>query len=289
MKRAIIDIGSNSVRMAIFADGNIIFRDKITSMLGENIATTSKLDEKAVERNIQVIDDFCKTAMERGVFKKDIFPFATAAVRQTENGGSFVAAVKQKIGVTVKVLSEKEECEVALSGALGDSDGAVLDVGGASSELIVKRGGKIVYEKSLAEGAVKLTDEFSEEVKPLSEYLKKVVETYNAPKITALTAIGGSATCVGYIVSGDKTYQREKNHGRFVPITDLYATLLRIKEVPPQKRSEVFDIEKSRAKTIFSGGMLIYAILKYLGLDGFKVSEKDNIEGYYNYLKGIKT
>lgn len=258
-------------------------------MLGENIATTGKLDEKAVERNIQVIDDFCKTAMERGVFKKDIFPFATAAVRQTENGGSFVAAVKQKIGVTVKVLSEKEECEVALSGALGDSDGAVLDVGGASSELIVKRDGKIVYEKSLAEGAVKLTDEFSEEVKPLSEYLKKVVKTYNAPKITALTAIGGSATCVGYIVSGDKIYQREKNHGRFVSITDLYATLLKIKEVSPQKRSEVFDIEKSRAKTIFSGGMLIYAILKYLGLEGFKVSEKDNIEGYYNYLKGIKT
>lgn len=287
MKYAIIDIGSNSVRVAIFADGNIIFRDKITSRLGENIVKTGIICEKAFERNLKVVEDFCRKAKEYGVEQSKIFPFATAAVRQTKNGGEFVTVVKQKTGVTVKVLSEKEECEVALSGALSNLDGAVLDVGGASSELVVRRGGQIVYEKSLPEGAVKLSDEFTEDDEKLNEYLKNLVKTYNAPKISSLTAVGGSATCLGYIVSGETTYDREKNHGRFVPITDLYATLLQIKKVPIERRSEVFNIEKSRAKSIFGGGLIVYEILKYLGLNGYTVSEKDNIEGYYNYITGV--
>lgn len=281
MKYAIIDIGSNSVRLAIFADGKVIYRDKITARLGEGIATDNKLKDFAVRRALDAVIAFYKTAKDYGVESENILPFATAAVRQTENGSDFVAAVYDATGISVDVLSEEDECKVAVIGALEGKDGAVLDVGGASSELAVSKSGKIVYAKSLPIGAVKLRDAFLGKEDEIFSSLSKAVCEYSLKSLKSITAIGGTACCLSFVLSGDEEYDRDKNHGRFVPITDLYAHLLKIKDISGEKISRVYGLEKSRAETIFYGGALIYEVLKYFKLDGYTLSENDNLEGYY--------
>lgn len=281
MKYAIIDIGSNSVRLAIFADGKVIYRDKITARLGEGIATDNKLKDFAVRRALNAVIAFVKTAKDYGVDAENILPFATAAVRQTENGNDFVTAVYDATGVYVDVLSENEECKVAVMGALEGFDGAVLDVGGASSELAVSENGKIVYAKSLPLGAVKLRDAFLKKEDEIFSVLEKTVKEYSLKSLKSITAIGGTACCISYVLSGDKEYDRDRNHGRFVPITDLYAHLLEIKDLSGDEISYKYGIEKSRAETIFYGGALIYEVLKYFNLNGYTLSENDNLEGYY--------
>lgn len=281
MKLAIIDIGSNSVRLAIFADGNIIYRDKITSRLGEGISLFNRLQDGAVSRTLDAISAFYEKSIEHGVLKSDILPFATAAVRQAENGSDFIDAVWNKFGVKIDLLSEDSECLVAVYGALPNGNGAVLDVGGASSELVVANGGEIIYSKSLDEGAVKLTDKFTGDFDGLTKYLETKVLQYSAPMLSSLTAIGGTAGTLSFVLSGDKTYDKDRNHGRFVPITDLYAYLLKIKDLSSDEIASKYNVEKQRAQTIFCGGVLIYEILKYLNLDGYTLSESDNLEGYY--------
>lgn len=281
MKYAIIDIGSNSVRLAIFADGKVIYRDKITARLGEGIAADNTLKDFAVRRALNAVIAFYKTAKDYGVEAENILPFATAAVRQTKNGSDFVAAVYDATGISVDVLSEDGECEVALIGALGGKDGAVLDVGGASSELVVSQNGKIVYAKSLPIGAVKLRDAFLGKEDEIFSALSKAARDYSVKSLKSITAIGGTACCLSFVLSGDKEYDRDKNHGRFVPITDLYANLLKIKDLSGEEISRVYGLEKSRAETIFYGGALIYEVLKYFKLDGYTLSENDNLEGYY--------
>lgn len=281
MKLAIIDIGSNSVRLAIFADGNIIYRDKITSRLGEGISLFNRLQNGAVNRTLDAISVFYEKSIEYGVLKSDILPFATAAVRQAENGSDFIDAVWNKFGVKIDLLSEDSECLVAVYGALPNGNGAVLDVGGASSELVVANGGEIIYSKSLDEGAVKLTDKFTGDFDGLTKYLETKVLQYSAPMLSSLTAIGGTAGTLAYVLSGDKAYDKDRNHGRFVSITDLYAYLLKIKDLSSDEIASKYNVEKQRAQTIFCGGVLIYEILKYLNLDGYTLSESDNLEGYY--------
>lgn len=281
MKLSIIDIGSNSVRLAIFADGNIIYRDKITSRLGEGISLFNRLQNGAVNRTLDAISVFYEKSIEYGVLKSDILPFATAAVRQAENGSDFIDAVWNKFGVKIDLLSEDSECSVAVYGALPSGSGAVLDVGGASSELVVANGGEIIYSKSLDEGAVKLTDKFTGDFDGLTKYLETKVLQYFAPKINSLTAIGGTAGTLAYVLSRDKAYDKDRNHGRFVSITDLYAYLLKIKDLSSAEIASKYSVEKQRAQTIFCGGVLIYEILKYLNLDGYTLSESDNLEGYY--------
>ncbi len=288
MKYSVIDIGSNSVRLAVFADGSIIFRDKVTSMLGEGLVKYGKILPHSAVNTQEAIKSFIQYSINLSVNKENIFAFATAAVRQSSNGRDFVQKIFDDTGICVDVLSEDAECKLAALGALGRSDGAVLDVGGASSELIVQSKGEITYEKSLDEGAVKLTERFCEDQAELFKYVDKKVREYGEVKIPFLTAIGGTATALGHVLSGDKEYSVEKNHGRFVPITDLYANLSKIKGYSLEQRSRIFNLEKSRAKTIYSGGILIYYVLKYFGLKGYTVSESDNLQGYYLYKTGEK-
>lgn len=281
MKYAILDIGSNSVRLAIFADGNVIYRDKITSRLGEGIISDRRLKDVPKKRTLDAIEVFLKKALDYDVFMENILPFATAAVRQTENGREFVEEVYKTSGVSVSVLSEAEECQVAVLGALNGGDGAVLDVGGASSELVVCKNKKIVFAESLPFGAVRVYDAFKNDNCNIFTMLEKEAFYHNAPKIESLTLIGGTASCLAYCLSGDKVYDRDKNHLRFVPITDLYAYLLKIRDLGADEISALYAIEKTRAETIFYGGALIYTLLKHLGVNGYTISENDNLEGYY--------
>ncbi len=281
MKHAIIDIGSNSVRLAIFADGNIIYRDKNTTRLGEGLSSSGRICDTAASRTLGAISAFIEKSQESGVSKDNILLFATAAVRQAINGQDFIGTVFEKFGLKIDLLSEDAECLVAVYGALPCGEGAVLDVGGASSELVIADGGKITYSKSLDQGAVKLTDKFCKDFAGLIDFLRLKVADFCAPKIENLTAIGGTAGCIAYMLSGDKSYDRTKNHGRYVSLDELYSLTLKIKDLSADEIAITFNVEKSRAKTLFCGSVLIYEILKYLDLDGYTLSENDNLEGYY--------
>ena len=52
MKHGIIDIGSNSVRLSIFADGTVIFRDKITPRLAQGLTAEDGLDKESFNRTV---------------------------------------------------------------------------------------------------------------------------------------------------------------------------------------------------------------------------------------------
>lgn len=285
MMISIIDIGSNSVRLAIFADGRIILRKKITSRLGDGLSVLGEIPDYVFQRNLNAVKDLVDLSINNGVSIDKIFPFATATIRQAKNGDKFVEKVFCDFGVKVNVFSEADECKAGVLGALQYNDGTVLDIGGASSELIVQKDHKIVYAKSVDTGAVKLTDAFKEDTALLEDFINKKIDEYKLNHIDSLIAIGGTATCFGHIVTGGE-YNREKNHGTKVAITDLYAHLLQISKMTPEKRSQTYNINIKRAETIYSGGLLLYNILKKFNLDGYTVSENDNIEGYYNMITG---
>ena len=79
MKISAIDIGSNSVRLATFADGKTLFKRLKTTRLGEGLSLTGRLKEEAIERSAQAVANFYREAKADGAEK--VYAFATAAVR----------------------------------------------------------------------------------------------------------------------------------------------------------------------------------------------------------------
>ena len=281
MMQAIIDIGSNSVRLAIFSGGNIIFRDKVTAKLGQGFYETLVIEGDAIRRNLDAVKKLFDTAISRGVNKENVFIFATATVREAKNKADFCDQIYALTGLYVDILSESLEADCALWGALGGGEGAVLDLGGGSMELITAKFGSVTFSHSINLGAVKLNDMFGGDKSALIDYVTKRLEEYGKVNIDKLFAVGGSATCCAYILSGDKAYDMDKNHLRVVTRDKLYALADELYKKTPTERATQYNISLKRAETIHVGALTLALVLDYLCLDAFTVSEKDNLDGYY--------
>lgn len=282
---AIIDIGSNSVRVRISSDGKVLFRQTITTQLSKNIQN-KKLCAESVARTFTGIDELISRAKEYGA---TVYAFATAAVRNTENGNEFAQEFFNRYNVALDVVSGETEGALGINGALTGADGTVIDVGGGSSEIAVKINGKIVYDHSLADGAVTLTDLFGKNREGARAYIKKRLSEYgDLPKTDDVYLIGGTATSLSYMLSGDSEYDREKNHGRIITLAalDEFTDLLYSKTAEDIKRD--FNLNSKRAEIIHSGSAIISEILRFMNKEKAVVSENDNLEGYYQYIIGEK-
>ena len=133
MKISAIDVGSNSVRLMVMADGKTLYKQIETTRLAEGLANSGVLTPQAIERTARAVQMFAAASELNGAGVPAVF--ATAAVRSSSNGRQFVERVKQLTGIDVDVISGEEEAKCGILGALGRRDGGIVDLGGASTEI----------------------------------------------------------------------------------------------------------------------------------------------------------
>lgn len=160
MPVAIIDIGSNSVRLVVYAGASripaIVFNEKVMAGLGQDLPVTGELAEAAQERAFAALRRFRILISQMQVGRTRVV--ATAAVRDASNGKHFLQQVRA-IGFEPEVLSGKEEGVMAGQGVLSaipEADGIVGDLGGGSLELVDVSGGQVVHSASLPFGVLRL-------------------------------------------------------------------------------------------------------------------------------------
>jgi exopolyphosphatase/guanosine-5'-triphosphate,3'-diphosphate pyrophosphatase len=138
---AVIDVGSNSVRLVIYRlEGRAIwtvFNEKALAGLGRDLPATGRLSPQGVETALAALRRF--RAALSGWDRADIFAVATAAVREASDGQDFLARVETETGLRLRVLSGAEEARYAALGVVAgqpDAMGVVGDMGGSSLELV---------------------------------------------------------------------------------------------------------------------------------------------------------
>jgi exopolyphosphatase/guanosine-5'-triphosphate,3'-diphosphate pyrophosphatase len=138
---AVIDVGSNSVRLVIYRlDGRAIwtvYNEKALAGLGRDLPATGRLSPEGVETAITALRRF--RAVLDGWDAEDVTAAATAAVREAADGPSFLKRVRTETGLEVRTLSGDEEARFAALGVLAgqpDAEGVVGDLGGSSLELV---------------------------------------------------------------------------------------------------------------------------------------------------------
>jgi len=158
---AIIDIGSNSVRLVAFEGLTRaplpVFNEKILCGLGRGIAETGRLHEEGRVQAIETIRRFAMLTRAMGADLIDVV--ATAAVRDANNGADFVRTVEQECGVKVRILSGTDEAQLAAFGVLAgmpDADGTAGDLGGGSLELVTIRDHGLTGQATLPIGPLRL-------------------------------------------------------------------------------------------------------------------------------------
>ena len=138
---AVIDVGSNSVRLVLYRlDGRAIwsvFNEKVLAGLGRDLSQTGRLSQDGVETTLLALRRFkaLVDASRPGL----VFAAATAAVRQAADGAAFKERVERETGFNLQVLSGEEEARFAALGVIAgapNATGLVGDLGGASLELV---------------------------------------------------------------------------------------------------------------------------------------------------------
>ena len=277
-KFAVIDIGSNSVRLMFVADGKVLYKALNTTRLGEGLADKPLLKMEAIERSAKAVCDFHAQALAEGA--QQVYAFATAAVRSAENRQLFLDKVEKDCGLRIEVISGEEEAEIGILGALGNADGGVIDIGGASTEIVIKQSGVMLYKKSINIGFVRLKDRCGRDRQALYEVAKNAVKEYgNVPGAT-MYAIGGTATTLAALQLGLQTYSSEKITGSVITAEEMQALSDKLLSMSVEDIAKLPCMPKGRADVLTGGAVLFTVLMKELGITRLIVSDRDNLEGY---------
>jgi exopolyphosphatase / guanosine-5'-triphosphate,3'-diphosphate pyrophosphatase len=137
---AIVDIGSNSVRMVVYDQLGRAplprYVEKSLCRLGDGLAQTGAISAEGFRRTIEALRRFRAIADAMGVNRIDVT--ATEATRRASNGPALAAAIKEATGLAVRVLQGQEEAHFAALGVISGffrPVGLVGDMGGGSLEI----------------------------------------------------------------------------------------------------------------------------------------------------------
>lgn len=144
---AVIDIGSNSVRLVVFDEPLRLpiprFNEKVLCGLGRGLAETGLLNDEGMRQAREALRRFVTLARVKKSAVLQVV--ATAAVRDAANGAEFVALLERENDISIRVLSGVDEATYSAFGVLSgipDAEGVMGDLGGGSLELVTLEKGR---------------------------------------------------------------------------------------------------------------------------------------------------
>lgn len=285
-RRAIIDIGSNSIRLVVFDGPNrypsVLFNEKVMAGLGRSLSEDGLLDEEAVEKTLRALKRFRMLAREMGVSK--LRTVATAAVREARDGEAFLDKVKA-IGVEAELLSGKKEAEAAGLGvisALPDADGIVGDLGGGSLELIRVRNGQTEASISLPLGVLRIGAMRDQGEGALSTALGEMLRDQHwleEGKGLPFYMVGGSWRALARFDMHLKSYPLPIIHQYRLDTEAAPALAEEAARLDRKKLQALSIISSSRIATLADAAALLSDLVDYIGSSELIVSASGLREG----------
>jgi exopolyphosphatase/guanosine-5'-triphosphate,3'-diphosphate pyrophosphatase len=310
MRIAAIDLGSNSSNLLIadVRDGRLVdvHRAVRVTRLGEGVSATGALAAQAIDRVCTTVETYAELIRSHGVTATTIG--ATAACRIAANTPDLFARVHDIVGTTPRLLSAREEAELAWRGALrdrwtvaddmSDARGAsdthaptmVVDIGGASTELTVGTR-DVDGTVSLPFGVVSLTESELRHDPPRPEELSNAVSivgdavdnaVLEQPLIgsaTRVVGVAGTIVTIAAVELGLATFDASRLHGMVLTkdaAEDVFRTLATEKLAD---RVHNPGLPRERADVIVAGCCLLVAIMRRLHLSEISVSTHNLLDG----------
>jgi exopolyphosphatase / guanosine-5'-triphosphate,3'-diphosphate pyrophosphatase len=225
---AVIDIGSNSVRLVVYQSMarslTTIFNEKALCGLGREVQSTGLLAPDAVTKALTSLRRFRALC---GVMKVGrVHAIATAACRDATNGPDFIAKAERICGVSIDILSGPREAKLSALGVISGvhkPDGIVGDLGGGSLELIDVRGNRVHTGVTLPLGSLALQDSSHKSLKRAERIVRtdlSGVAQLKTGRGRAFYAVGGTWRALARIHIIQSGYPLRVMHGYSIPAAD---------------------------------------------------------------------
>jgi exopolyphosphatase/guanosine-5'-triphosphate,3'-diphosphate pyrophosphatase len=210
----VIDIGTNSVKLAVgyAANGRVfcIYTGREPTRIGRGLGSSGMISAQAVRRTAEAVSRLADDARRHGAV--DVIAVGTYALRAARNGRIAARAIERRAGIRARILSGAEEAAMVLRSVRARIRHprrhlVVIDIGGGSAELIIARGERTLFARSVPLGAVRLTERYlthdpisPDEYAQLNRHIEAATSALFArvprlnPATTNLVVSGGTAT-----------------------------------------------------------------------------------------------
>ena len=315
---AALDLGTNNCRLLIASSGGRGFRiveafSRIVR-LGDGLSRTGRLDGAAMDRTLSALQICADKIGRRGVTQ--VRAVATQACRQAENGPDFIQEIERRTGLSLQIITPREEAQLSVMGCLNLIDRSaaaalVIDVGGGSTELswidlrdgaLRRLGDRVTPHRlpisawlSTPVGVVTLAEHFPEASPASSEWFRLMVEHMkahisafrHAEHLRPLFASGrahivgtsGAITSLAGVHLGLKRYDRTQVDGLWMTHLDCMTAADRLMRLAPAQRAEEPCIGPDRADLALAGAAILQAVQEVWPCQRVRVADRGLREG----------
>ena len=290
LRRAVIDVGTNSVKFHIGERNSggiwstVLDRADVTR-LGEGIEQTGAIAPEAMERTATAIAAMTDEATRNAV--AGITAVGTMGLRTAANSRAFLDMVKDRCGVTIEVISGEEEARLAylaVRSGIGLPEGSlvIFDSGGGSSQLTFGHGNQIDRQFSVNVGAVRYTERFGLDQAISPEVLQQAQGAIasdlhsldGAPSPDALVGMGGAVTNIAAVMHGLSKYDPDVIQGSVISRAEIERQIEQYRKISTESRRHVVGLQPKRAEVILAGLCIVRTILDKLKCSSLTVSDR---------------
>ena len=288
---AVIDIGSNTIRLVIYTleDGKprSMLNKKYAAGLAGYIDQSNCISQQGINILLEVLSDI--SVILSHIKTECVLPFGTAALRNSANGLDAAALIKERCGLDVRILSGKEEAMFdyygALENGIGES-GLLVDVGGGSTELTFFKDKQVLSAVSIPVGSLNLYQKWvdrllptKKEAKRIKEDVRSFLQNLNLPQGELITqpiySVGGTARAALKLMK--ECFNLE---GEGFSRSQLKRFLANIEDGRREMLSSIIRSAPDRIHTIVPGLLIFQTVAKYFGSENFVTISYGVREGY---------
>jgi exopolyphosphatase / guanosine-5'-triphosphate,3'-diphosphate pyrophosphatase len=267
---AVIDIGSNSVRLVVYEclsrDPTPIFNEKALCGLGREVHSTGLLAADAVEKALASLRRFRALCQVLNVSR--LWVLATAACRDASNGPEFIKKSEEVCGVPVAVLPGKREAELSALGVISGihrADGLVGDLGGGSLELMDVRGHRARSGITLPLGGLALQDAAAKSVKRADRIVKTALSDVRVLRAAAgrtFYAVGGAWRALARLHMWQTGYPLHVIHGYAIPAKEVFEFSRLVHRIDTDMLSRIEVVSDARRPLLAYGALVLEHIVR---------------------------
>lgn len=269
IRQAVIDIGSNSIRLVIY-DGPRrapapICNEKALCGLGRDMTASGAFNRAAVDYALATLKRFRRLLKAHGDPPTTVF--ATAAVREAADGPAFVESVNA-FGFEVRVIGGAEEAGLAALGVVSyepDATGIVGDMGGGSLELISVNGGFVEDNASLSIGPLRLMQQSGGKIADAAPIIARALDSVDwatAGRFETLYAVGGAWRAIARIHMRLKSYPLSVLHHYELTDDEAIEVCAILARQSRRSLEEIPGIPRRRIDTLPFAALVLRAVLE---------------------------
>jgi exopolyphosphatase/guanosine-5'-triphosphate,3'-diphosphate pyrophosphatase len=267
--RAVVDIGSNTVRLVIYEGTGrapeTVWNEKVAARLGRDLSETGMIPDEAQEEALSALARYSLLIRDRNI--ESVQTVATAAARDAKNGQEFLAKVAS-LGLEPRLLSGEEEACASAFGAIGafpGISGMVADLGGGSLELVAIGDGACLDAVSLPFGTLRLPALRAQQpdfASTVHQAVSKVgwAKSHKGP----LFMIGGTWRAFAYYAMNEAEYPLTDPHGYSIPTSEARDLAARLVHANPFDLQDISGIGEMRANYLPDAAALLGPMLAEL-------------------------